>query len=244
MSGYSDPQAGIFGKEDLSLRTLGDGDKSFEAFSFTRNRSPASTGTKVPPTSSRPLESSDSVFDTKMGIDLLKIGLDNWAKSRSYKARAEQYKGQAEVYKTQAASSVDQGEYARIEAEDKAEIKELEGDFSYGEQIIEAQKSGFFTGADSFGEGTGAGAVIKATENSYLQEAEKIRQRGERLKKQYDRNAASQRAAAAAANRASKKKKGFLGGIVSLGVAAFGGPLAPFAPLIGQGVNMIEEEVS
>ncbi len=155
-------------------------------------------------------------------------------------------KDREQMYAVQSLTYDEQAVYAKEDSERKALHKEVEGQFHYASQILEAQSTGILSGEESFDD-TGTGSVIDATRNTYLQEAKQIRERGERLRKSLERRAHMARQQA---KKARKRRKwgmiGSLGGAIGLGIGAMvpGGFIAGgvIGSAIGQGTATIGGE--
>lgn len=156
------------------------------------------------PTGSSSWFSNISYGDIKAGADIFGLVVGGISQGKQYEGQRRLLEGQAEQYNLQGLSYEEQAAYELERADRESLKRELEGEFDYGEQVLQAQSTGFFSGSESFGEGTSSGTVIDATKNTYLQEADAIRKRGERLHDSYLRQAGASRGAAASAREQAR----------------------------------------
>lgn len=206
---------------------------------------PSAQGETTTPTGG---ESSFGFAELNLGVNALSSTLNSLSVAKQYESQAAQYAGAAEMAKIGTLSYEEQAQFAEEDAARQAGIKELEGDFKYGDQVLQAQSTGLLSGQESF-MGTGVGAVVQGTRNTFRQEAEEIIERGRRLKLGYLRKAGASRRAeeqyrqgAEAAKDAEGKKKLEAAGKAA-GTAAgyyFGGPVGA---AVGSTVGSLIDDV-
>ena len=185
-----------------------------------------------------PRESGFGLPELKGFSDILGQVTDSIGASQQYKAKAKQYESLASVDRINALNYFEQADFAIEESRREGEVKEVEGKFSYGEQVGTARSTGLASGDESFGAGTGLGSVIEGTRNTFLQEAQEIRTRGQRRSrglrlqgKAAEESARAQEEAARAAAEAADDN--FLTGILTVagtvGGFMIGGPAGAMA---------------
>lgn len=171
--------------------------------------------------------------EAEFGAGVLDMVLGSAANAQNYKAQAAQFESQAEMYRLQALDYDAKAEYEWERHQDLALAKEVEGEFDYASNVIQAQSTGVFSGSESVGKDTSLGAVLGANKKSYLNEAKKITERGAAMANANQRQAVMARVAqqgaldaADAAREAAgdEVKAGIFGAAGAIGGAVVGGP--------------------